>query len=1353
MQALQGRRRSRRVMAAAVAALTAMTVLPSQLNAVAAPTDSFATTMPDAALRGCVTTALNLDSTAAPTSDQLATVTSLSCSGKGVADLTGISALPNLGKLFLGNNSLTSLAPLATSTKVSSLDVSSNQLSDITPTANLKALVSVNVANNRLRDLSPLSTLPNLEGLSITSNSQKAVGAPATSGQATAVPTAIDKTGTVFKAEAPSGVTVSGATVTYPIAGTYDWSFKDQSLYFNGTITVTVSAASGVTIPDAGLRGCINDKLALAPDATPTQDQLASITDLSCVNKGVTDLTGISQLGSLKNLTLSTNKISDLTPLTPLTGLESLILTGNSVADVSPLTSLQNLAALTLDRNNVLTLNGLGYLPKLATLSASSQFKNEGRTRLASIAGLDKLTGLTSLAINNTDVSDLTPVTGLSGLTRLSATNSQISSAAPLAALGRLTALDLSGNHISDISPLNKLDMTLNAMRVTGQTLAAPEAKASVATDAPGVTALDGSILVAAPPAGLTVNDAKVTYASPGDYTWTFEEKTPGSYPRTFFSGKITQRATDAPPAVVGVDIPDTNFRTCLAGLLNHSDPAAPISADELAGLTSVICVGKSISNLTGAANLTGATELILSTNSISDVTPLRGLTQLQKLYLPGNKISDPAPLSSLTNLNELLLGQNQVTSISALSPLAGLTTLEISQKYDKNGNTGLTSLDGVQHMSSLKALTANNSRISDLAPLKDLHELSSLYLNNNSVNDLTALSGLTALEKLGLSNNNISSVTPLACLTKLSRIDIGNNHLMDLSPLGSTAIDATFNLNANNQATHLATVPVGLTTSVPQPRDMKGAIVPVTPPAGLTITDGTVTYPKSGTYSFTWTSSTGEGGKSFSGSVDQEVGAAVIGAANVPDAALRSCLASAAGLDATASPTVDQLKALTTVKCASKGITNLTGVENLTAATTIDLSGNTLADVTPLAGLDKLATLNLSHTGLSSLTTVSALPALTALTISGNPITDLSALKAKTGLVLQATDMTGSAPDVKGGVASDVPTAFDATGTSVPLGAPAGATVANGKVTCTAAGSYSWPFTTTGGAFSGTITQKVTSDATDPDANKGAQACVQAGNVWVVVERDTGLQKGGCATKFSTDTEALTSAGFTTDNPTFVGKIDGYPATAPVDDPGHYSYWTYWHGVSADPTATTQTYPDVPSSMAFSDDICWLTQHKIATGWPDGTFRPVTPLNRDAMVAFLYRMAGSPAFTPTRQTFTDVDAGNMFFKQIEWAASNGIVTGWPDGTFRPTQPITRDAIAALIYRQAGSPAVTLPDRPSFNDVSPTTMFYREIEWMQAKGIANGWADGSYRPLNDTNRDAIAAFLHRATDQGVLALH
>lgn len=120
--------------------------------------------MPDAALRGCVTTALNLDSTAAPTSDQLATVTSLSCSGKGVADLTGISALPNLGKLFLGNNSLTSLAPLATSTKVSSLDVSSNQLSDITPTANLKALVSVNVANNRLRDLSPLSTLPNLGG-------------------------------------------------------------------------------------------------------------------------------------------------------------------------------------------------------------------------------------------------------------------------------------------------------------------------------------------------------------------------------------------------------------------------------------------------------------------------------------------------------------------------------------------------------------------------------------------------------------------------------------------------------------------------------------------------------------------------------------------------------------------------------------------------------------------------------------------------------------------------------------------------------------------------------------------------------------------------------------------------------------------------------------------------------------------------------------------------------------------------------------------------------------------------------------------------------------------------------------
>lgn len=82
--------------------------------------------------------------------------------------------------------------------------------------------------------------------------------------------------------------------------------------------------------------------------------------------------------------------------------------------------------------------------------------------------------------------------------------------------------------------------------------------------------------------------------------------------------------------------------------------------------------------------------------------------------------------------------------------------------------------------------------------------------------------------------------------------------------------------------------------------------------------------------------------------------------------------------------------------------------------------------------------------------------------------------------------------------------------------------------------------------------------------------------------------------------------------------------------------------------------------------DILWLAANAITTGYADGTFRPTAPVNRDAMAAFLYRQAGSPPFTPpSTPTFADVPAGYPFFAAIEWLAAERISTGTPqpDGT------------------------------------------------------------------------------------------
>ncbi|NHU83997.1 S8 family serine peptidase [Kocuria sp. JC486] len=172
--------------------------------------------------------------------------------------------------------------------------------------------------------------------------------------------------------------------------------------------------------------------------------------------------------------------------------------------------------------------------------------------------------------------------------------------------------------------------------------------------------------------------------------------------------------------------------------------------------------------------------------------------------------------------------------------------------------------------------------------------------------------------------------------------------------------------------------------------------------------------------------------------------------------------------------------------------------------------------------------------------------------------------------------------------------------------------------------------------------------------------------------------------------------------------------------------------------------FRDVSLSNQFATEISWVKDRGYLKGWPDGTFRPLTKIDRDAMAAVAYRMKGSPAFTPPKTSpYKDVPTTHQFYKEITWARSNGILTGWPDGTFRPQNDITRDATAAIFYRMAGSPAYTAPSTSRFTDLHPGQQFYKEVHWLASRGITTGWPDGTFRPLNTTNRDAMAAFIYR----------
>ncbi|MEV4953699.1 S-layer homology domain-containing protein [Paenarthrobacter nitroguajacolicus] len=172
--------------------------------------------------------------------------------------------------------------------------------------------------------------------------------------------------------------------------------------------------------------------------------------------------------------------------------------------------------------------------------------------------------------------------------------------------------------------------------------------------------------------------------------------------------------------------------------------------------------------------------------------------------------------------------------------------------------------------------------------------------------------------------------------------------------------------------------------------------------------------------------------------------------------------------------------------------------------------------------------------------------------------------------------------------------------------------------------------------------------------------------------------------------------------------------------------------------------FTDVFEGQQFDHQISWMKSTGISTGWPDATFRPLLSVNRDAMAAFLYRLAGQPAFTPPATSpFVDVPTTNQFYKEIAWLASTKISGGWPDKTFRPVEPVNRDAMAAFLYRFSKVTDFEPPATSPFTDVPANGQFYKEIAWLASAEISTGWDDHTYRPVTPVKRDAMAAFMYR----------
>lgn len=147
-------------------------------------------------------------------------------------------------------------------------------------------------------------------------------------------------------------------------------------------------------------------------------------------------------------------------------------------------------------------------------------------------------------------------------------------------------------------------------------------------------------------------------------------------------------------------------------------------------------------------------------------------------------------------------------------------------------------------------------------------------------------------------------------------------------------------------------------------------------------------------------------------------------------------------------------------------------------------------------------------------------------------------------------------------------------------------------------------------------------------------------------------------------------------------------------------------------------------------------------SGYPDGTVRPNAPITRAETAQMLYRLLTDEArreYQTDRSAYSDVPAGLWYSTSVATLSSMGVITGYPDGTFRPTANITRAEFATLLSRLSGADSAR---GSAFSDVS-AHWARKAIAAVSAKGWVSGYPDGTFRPNANITRAEAMAMLNR----------
>jgi len=745
-------------------------------------------------------------------------VGNVDCSARNIQQLEGVEYLITINGLNVLNNDIVDISALTTLTKLKQLYLNDNQINTIGPLSGLAALAFLNLRNNQLTDVTAISSLTTLTQLYLNNN---AIVDASPIAALTALNT-LDLRDNALGGENIGNidalVTLERAT-SIRLLGNSDLACGEVISLIDALgesvvdLSATLEQINCVLPPQTPVMFSAepsNQRILLTWDKTPRAVEY----HIYWSENPNIDVTTVTPVSVTSTYYAHSNLSNDITYYYVISAVN---VAGESppTAEVSASPRLVPIADLFTDANLQACVDAFAQLNAWTTTDQITGFLNCSSQGIAVLKGMEHLTALTELALNQNVLTNLDAlatltqlqslslygnaltkldvVSKLTALNTLNLSDNQLQNIRPLSALIALDSLDLSNNKIGErgigdvddlITLINATDIKLagniniacsdlvillDALSAGVVDLSEPQdgINCTAASIVPtGVRAVSGNsqISLSWNPVDTALDYRIYWGTSPGVDAASAENvvavttgylHTGLSNNTTYYYRVSARRNTgEGTPSVEVASVPSASG-VSIQGLI----PDAALRS----------CVNQ-VANRSGwklAHEITGAINC--SSRDVEDLAGLEYLTSLQSLRLGSNGITDLAPLSGLSSVTFLDLFNNDITDIGGLAGLNNLTTLYL-----------------------------HTNNISDISALSGLASLTYVILDENSISDVTPLSSVTSLQRLFFRNNKITSINAFVALTQLTHLYLNDNMIVDVSPLENLSLLQQLDLRSN---------------------------------------------------------------------------------------------------------------------------------------------------------------------------------------------------------------------------------------------------------------------------------------------------------------------------------------------------------------------------------------------------------------------------------------------------------------------------------------------------------------------------------------------------------------------------